>query len=119
MKRFVIIASFFLWLTACAPQIRLMRYTSSDYPPTTNVEVLQIKPPNKQFKELGVLSVRLDKRTEENAVLYLVERAREIGADAIVILGEVPAGAVAMPMGSLAVAVPLRDLKALAIRYER
>jgi hypothetical protein len=70
--------------------------------------------------ELGVLSVRLNKQTEENAVLYLVERAREIGADAIVILGEVSVGAVAMPpVGTLAVAIPLRDLKALAIRYER
>ena len=119
MKQFAIIASLFLSLTACAPQIRFMRYTSSDYLPTTNVEVLQIKPPNRLFKELGVFSVRLNKRTEENAVLYLVERAREIGADAIVILGEVSAGAVAMPAGSLAVTVPLRDLQALAIRYER
>ena len=118
MKQFPIIAALFLQLTACAPQTRFMRYTSSDYPPTTNVEVLKIKPPNKHFKELGLLSVRLDKRTEENAVLYLVERAREIGADAIVILGEVSAGAVAMPVGTLAIAVPLRDLQALAIRYE-
>jgi hypothetical protein len=118
MKQFAIIASLFLSLTACAPQIRFMRYTSSDYLPTTNVEVLQIKPPNRLFKELGVFSVRLNKRTEENAVLYLVERAREIGADAIV-LGEVSAGAVALPAGSLAVTIPLRDLQALAIRYER
>lgn len=115
MKRLAIIASLFLALTGCASQIRFMRYTSSDYPPTGDVEVLQIKPPNKQFRELGVLSVRLNKHTEENAVLYLVERAREIGADAIVIMGEVSAGAVLVG----AVAVPLRDLQALAIRYER
>ena len=65
-----------------------------------------------------VSCVRLNKHTEEHAVLYLVERAREIGADAIVILGEVSAGTVAMPAGTLALAIPLRDLQALAIRYE-
>ena len=74
----VALISLYLLVAACAPQIRFMRYTSADYAATKNVEVLQIKPPNKQFKELGVLSVRLNKHTEENGVLYLVERAREI-----------------------------------------
>jgi len=95
-----------------------MRYTSSQYAPTTDVEILQIKPPDRRFKEIGLLSIRLHNNRDENAVLYLVERAREIGADAIVILGEISAGSVAMPLGTMFVAVPLRDLQALAIRYE-
>jgi hypothetical protein len=119
MKTFAKTASLFLVLTACAPPaVRFMRYTSAAYPPTSNVEVLHMKPPDKRFRELGLLSIRLNKNTEENAVLYLLERAKQAGADAIVILGEVSAGAIAAPVGTMAVAIPLRDLQALAIRYE-
>ena len=117
-RRVAVIVSLCLAAGACAPQIRFMRYTSSQYAPTTDVEILQIKPPDRRFKEIGLLSIRLHNNRDENAVLYLVERAREIGADAIVILGEISAGSVAMPVGTMFVAVPLRDLQALAIRYE-
>ena len=117
-RRVAVIVSLCLVAGACALQIRFMRYISFQYAPTTDVEILQIKPPDRRFKEIGLLSIRLHNNRDENAVLYLVERAREIGADAIVILGEISGGSVAMPVGTMFVAVPLRDLQALAIRYE-
>jgi hypothetical protein len=77
-----------------------------------------MKPSDRSFTELGVLAIRVKKNTQDDSVLFLIDRAKEIGADAIVILGEVSAGAIAMPLGNMAVAVPIRDLQALAIRYE-
>jgi hypothetical protein len=109
-----------LVLAACATahSVRFMRYQDTQYPPTTNIEVLQMKPSDRSFTELGVLAIRVKKNTQDDSVLFLIDRAKEIGADAIVILGEVSAGAIAMPLGNMAVAVPIRDLQALAIRYE-
>lgn len=118
IKIFVVVVSVLFTACATTPTVRFMRYSDIQYPPTSNVQVLQIKPPDRAFRELGVLSIRLKRDTQDDAILYLVNRAKEIGADAIVVLGEVSAGAVAIPMGNMAVAVPLRDLQALAIRYE-
>lgn len=79
---------------------------------------MRAKPIQKEFIELGELSVRLKKSTEENAVIFLKEKAKSIGADAIVILGETSHGAVAVPIGKMYVVVNKRYLKALAIRYK-
>jgi len=105
-------------IAGCAPNVKFMKYTSEIYTATQEVEVLRAKPVRKNFIELGELSVRLKKTTEENAVLYLTEKAKSIGADAIVILGEASSGSMAVPMGYMYAVVNKRYLKALAIRYK-
>jgi uncharacterized protein YbjQ (UPF0145 family) len=89
------------------------------YPATQSVEVLRTKPVDRAYIELGELSVRVKKSTEESAILFLKEKAREIGADAIVVLGERSEGAVAVPSGYNVVVVPLRGLVAVAIKYKQ
>lgn len=49
---------------------------------------------------------------------YLREKAMELGADAIILLGERSRGAVALPAGNMFLAVPIKDLCAIAIKYK-
>lgn len=95
-----------------------MRYTAEIFPPTIQIEVLHTKPASRDYMEIGEIAVRLTKATEENAVVYLIGKAKELGADAIMIIGECSKGAVAMPIGTMVVAVPIRELYAIAIKYK-
>ena len=59
---------------------------------------------------------------DSDGVLNMRKKAMEIGADAIVLLGERDAGAVAIPLDGApggAVAVPENRTYAAVIRYER
>ena len=103
---------------ASTPTVLFMRYTEQTYPATQSVQVLRTKPIDRTYVELGELSFRIKKSTEENAILFLKAKAREVGADAIVVLGERSAGTVAVPAGYNVVLVPLRDLVAVAIKYK-
>lgn len=105
------------FLFGCAPKIKYMKYTHQNFPPSLKVEVLRTKPVDRKFIELGEISIRLRKSTEENAVLHLKEKACTIGADAIVILGEISTGAVAVPVGGIYAIIPFRNLTAIAIKY--
>ena len=105
-----------LLMMACAPSTKFMRYTDESYTPTTNVEVLRAKPIQRNFIELGEVSVR---STGEDAVLYLKRKAMSIGADAIVIIGESSDGSVAVPVGNMYAIVNNKYLKALAIKYKK
>lgn len=95
-----------------------MRYTVEAFPPTTNIEVIHNFPVDKKYLELGELSIRLKRSTEEDAVLYLIDKAKEIGADAIVIIGERHGGSILVPAGEIWVKVDKRYLKGVAIKYE-
>jgi hypothetical protein len=122
VKRSLAIALGFSVLVACAPTAptaRFARYTDSSFPSTTEIEVLRTKPADRPYIELGEIRLQLKKSNEDDAILVLKEKAKEVGADAIVILGEESRGAVILPMGSMAVALPLRDLVAVTVRYKR
>lgn len=96
-----------------------MRYSSENYGPSENVEVLRTKPSERPYEEIAELAIQLRPIDQDRAILNLKEKAKLLGADAIIILGENSRGAVAMPMGSMTVAVPIRFLSAVAIRYKR
>ena len=50
--------------------------------------------------------------------MKLKEKAKEIGADAIIILGEESEGSVIVPIGNLYTSVDKRFIKAIAIKYK-
>lgn len=119
MSKLFIITMLLLLLVGCATnQTKVMRYTIETFAPTDRVEVLHTKPVSRDYIEIGEVSIRLKKSTEETAVALLCERAKELGADAFIIIGERSKGAVAMPVGSMAVAVPIRELYGVAIKYK-
>ena len=95
-----------------------MRYTAEVFQPTTQIEVIHTKPISRDYIEIGEIAIRLKKATQENAVVYLIGKAKELGADAILIIGERSKGTVAMLIDDIAVAVPIRELYAIAIKYK-
>lgn len=103
---------------SCSPSVNFMRYSEAIYPPTNVVEVLRSKPVEKEYVELGELYLKIKKSNQEEAVLQLKEKAKEIGADAIIILGEESEGSVIMPIGNLYASVDRKSIKAIAIKYK-
>ena len=106
-----------LVLAACTT-VNLTPYRPLDFPPSMDVEVLQTEP-TRPYEVLGEMWVPAN---ANDGVLKMREKAMEIGADAIVLLGDRNAGAVAIPLQGApggAIAVPINRTYALAIRYER
>lgn len=107
-------------LSGCSPSVNFMKYSDDNYPPTNSVEVLRKKPVEKEYLELGELSIQVKKgifSNQEEVVLKLKEKAKQIGADAIIILGEESEGSVIVPIGNLYASVDKRFIKAIAIKY--
>ena len=90
--KYLIICIIIIFQFGCGPSVTFIKYTENNFNPTTSVDVIRIKPIDRKFTELGELLVRITKdiilNNEEEAVLQLKEKAKEIGADAIIILGE-------------------------------
>ena len=68
---------------------------------------------------MGLLSIKVKKQNEDDVIIELKKKAKEIGANAIIILGEKNRGTVAVPVGNMAYGVPLKELEAMAIRYKK
>ena len=117
MKNLITIIFVTLLFLSCSPSVNFMKYIEDNYPPTNSVEVLRKKPVEKEFVELGELSLRIKKSNQEEAVLFLKEKAKEIGADAIILLGEDSEGSVIVPIGNLYISVDRKSINAIAIKY--
>lgn len=69
-------------LTACGlPTVREVRYTMDTFEPTAKVDVLQTWPQDRKYIEIAELEVSAG----DQANNALLDKAKEIGADAIVI----------------------------------
>lgn len=116
---FILTVVFALSSCATTPRIKVMRYSETTYSPTSAVEVLRTKPSERPYEEIAELSIQLRPVDEEMVIVHLKEKAKSLGADALLIIGENTRGAVAIPTGTIAVAVPIRFLNAVAIRYRK
>lgn len=101
-------------LFAGCAHLRFMPYTATVYEPTKNVDVLRTRPPDREYVEIGEVSVSLNIATRNKAVLMLAEKARQAGADALVLLGEKDSGAVILE-GQVVIT---EKLVGIAIRYK-
>ena len=113
-----------LFICACSPSVKFMKYSENIYTPTDSIEVLRNKPIEKNYIELGELSIKV-KSGDENSVLRLVDKAKEIGANAIIILGESSEGETTFPVKNFYTgqtmfytSVEKMYLKAIAIKYK-
>ena len=116
----IIILVISLFLSACY-SVDFIKYSEETYSATTSVDVFRNKPVDREYIELGELSLRVKKgifSNQESVVLKLKEKAKEIGADAIIILGEESEGSVIVPIGDLYTSVDKRYIIAIAIRYK-
>jgi len=105
-------------LTACGlPSVQAVRYTMDTFEPTTNVEVLQTWPRDRKYIEIAELEVSAG----DQANNALLDKAKEMGADAIVIEPAHRHGQAYVPIGgalSESRAVTLNSVRAIAIKFE-
>lgn len=109
-------------LTACSqPQVREVKYTMDTFEPTADVEVLKTWPRDRKYFAIGELEVS----TSDQANNALVRKARQMGADAIVIGPVRERSQVYVPIDSQLNTnstsfrgVSLNSVRAIAIKYE-
>ncbi|MCP5061026.1 MAG: YbjQ family protein [Ignavibacteriae bacterium] len=112
LRNIYVLLIFSMLFSGCY-SVDFIRYDNKIYPASTSVEVFRSKTVNKEYVEIGELS--LDAKgyifsRREDVVLRLKEEAAKIGADAIILLGEVTTGR----SGDL----DERYMKAIAIKYK-
>jgi len=115
MKYGILLVCLTTILVGCSPSVRVIRYNNKVYTTTTAVDVFRTKPPDRRYDEIGELEV---KSKYDDAVELLVEKAKEIGADAIILMGDRQSGALAVPIGELVYAKSIMKLWAVAIKYK-
>lgn len=109
-------------LTACSqPQVREVKYTMDTFEPTADVEVLNTWPRDRKYFAIGELEVS----TSDQANNALVRKARQMGADAIVVGPTRERSQVYVPIDSPLNTnstsfrgVSLNSVRAIAIKYE-
>jgi len=85
--------------------------------PNAPVEVFQTRAPDRPYIEVASISV--GDTDEEYCMEQVLLKAREVGADAVIIKGKVGTTSVAVPVGGLAYAVGSDyGLSSIAIRYK-
>ena len=109
------LACMIIGITSCSPSVKVLRYNQSAYSPTSRVDVLRTKPPDKPYDEIAELEV---KSNYDDAIQMLVSKAKEIGTDAIILMGERGKNAVAVPIGDFVYVKSLTKLWSVAIRYK-
>jgi len=119
-KPLAILLILFLLIVSCVsgPPVLVMRFTEESFPPTGNVEVLRTAPPQEEYVEIGEISLRVGSANRENAIIRLRSKAEELGADAIILMGERNRGAVAIPVGGIMMATTLQEIYVIAIKYK-
>jgi len=104
----------FLTIFISCSSVDFLRYSYQTFEPTKEVQIFQTNRPEKEYIELGLLTAK----DENNALKHLKDKAKEIGANAIIILGKKNKGTVVVPIGNMAYGVPVNRLEAVAIRYK-
>jgi len=92
---------------------RFVPYTEIAYAPSEEVFVLHTMPSDRRYVELGEVSVPVSVSNGETHVMAMRDFARQIGANAIVLVGD-RATALLVNRGRI---IPTREAIAIAIRY--
>lgn len=101
-------------IIGCAsPTPRFIPYTEVAYAPSETVLVLHAMPSDRTYVELGEVSVLVGMSNQGTHVMALRNMASQIGAHAIVLLGD---RYTAAPVTRIRV-TPMREAIAIAIRY--
>ena len=100
-----------------APKVVRFGPTFESRSPNAPVEVFQTRLPDRPYIEVASISV--GDTDEEYCMEQTLLKAREVGADAVILKGRVGTTAVAVPVGGVAYAVGNEyGLSAIAIRFK-
>jgi len=77
-----------LSVSACMQSDEFIKYSETVYKPTTSIELLRSKPFNRDYITIGELKFRITHQSKNAPLKEIKAKAKKIGADAIIILGQ-------------------------------
>lgn len=107
------------FLAGCMATPKVIRFGPSfgSKSPNAPVEVFQTRVPDRPYQEIALISV--GDTDDDYCMEQILLKARELGADAVILKGRVGTTAVAVPVGGMALASGSDyGLSAIAIRYK-
>ena len=87
MKNIVLILTLSL-LISCASSASFQAFTTEKFTPTKNVDVFTTQKPERPYKEIGKIEVTEGLGGTEDMTKVAIEKAKDVGADAIIQLTE-------------------------------
>lgn len=116
----LLIATLAIGLTACTPLVHVSSLSSKTFPPTNEVEILATQVPSRRYVEIAELEV-VNEYSRESQFEALKKKAKEVGANAVILVAEANKGAIAVDSwgayGGSAMVIPVRRIRGIAIRY--
>lgn len=104
-----------LWFIGCAHNASVTRYSQTQYPPTTSeIDVYSTAAPSRPYTEIAKLEV--DDR-HGSPITALVKKAKEIGAQGLILTGQREGKRVMAPLGGMLIGRTLTMSTGVAIRY--
>lgn len=111
MKRLLTLA--LVLLTGCA-HVAVSRYTQQAFKPTTELEVFHFQMPSRPFTEIAKLTIAQSDSSEQK----VIERAKLLGADAVIFVASNSGRTAVVPMGGMYIGRTLADTTAIAVRWK-
>lgn len=106
-----------LALTGCAHGVSVNRYSKEQFPPTASVEVFHLSPQGRPYVELAKLSTLPD--IWHDSETKLIEKAKSLGADALIFVPSDNTRQVLVPVGNMMVARGRGDITAIAVKWTK
>jgi len=101
-----------LLLFSCS-HLKVIKFNDETYPPTSKIDVYQTKLPDKEYIEIAKVTIR----KKGDYLETLIEEAKKIGADGLILLGDEHVGEQHLPAGYSVYSVDIQDVGAIAIKY--
>jgi len=122
MKKIILMCLMFVFVVGCASSsVNVMKFTTDVYPQTlaSHIKIHRTMVNDRAYIELAEISTRIKKSNQETVLAELREKAAELGADALILTGERSLGSTILDVGNnVSLAVPRREICAIAIKYE-
>ena len=116
-KKLLSFAIIFILASCSFPPVQEVRFITKTYEPTDHVEVLYSWPHDRNYIKISELEVSAGDHAEDS----LIDKAKEIGADAIVIGAPHRHSQVYVPINGKIIsdrAVAFESIRAIAIKYK-
>ena len=110
-----VILAFELLLSGCTKSLTVVRFIDIQYPASESVEIYQIPPQGHDYVQIARLSVRGSGKTRQEAPKLFAQKAKELGADAIILLGEAYVGTY---MLNPRLGAAINEYSAIAIKFK-
>jgi hypothetical protein len=112
MKKLFPLLFLSLVIVGCS-HLKVIPYSDKVYSPTEKVEIFRTNKPERKYIEIAQLSID----EKGSSIKFLIEEAKELGADALIILDTQSGNKVTTPVFGVLVTEDVKRIYAVAIKY--